>query len=148
VYAAVRGVPVAVRWQDLAKAEEGRCEFILEAYVMSTETPSEVLNIHGIAKGEDAPYERIIEYRDMIAHSQQSALAILNILAPVQHVQEVIQAGDLDIVKAVKETAGEGADGSHDGRRGKPPWQARSRGRRRPGHDVLITEVTGGCNYS
>lgn len=34
---------------------------ILEAYVVSAETPPEVLDIHSIAKGEDAPYQRIIE---------------------------------------------------------------------------------------
>lgn len=70
----------------------------------------------------------------MVADGQEATSAVLRPPA-VEGREEVVQAGDVDVVEGVEEGPGDGADAGHDGRGGEPPGQrlAGRRGRARHG---------------
>lgn len=50
----------------------GRDEPVFEAYIMGAQAPSQVLDIGGIAQGEDPPHERVVETVTRVSFAQDN----------------------------------------------------------------------------
>jgi hypothetical protein len=86
--------------EHLSKGEEVGSEAILEAYIVSSESPAKILWVKHVANGQNSPHERIIKNAEVVADGKQPTVSTLG-LSSIQCVKEIIQACHFHLVESI-----------------------------------------------